>query len=255
MINGKKIIVVLPAYNAEKTLLKTFEQIPHNIVDECILTDDASTDRTISIAKKLNIKTFSHEKNMGYGANQKTCYLNALKDGADVVIMLHPDYQYNPRLITAMGSLVAEGIYDVVIASRILGTGALEGGMPFYKYLANRILTFIENLMIGMKLSEYHTGYRAFSKIVLETIPLLENSDDFVFDNQMLLQVIFFGFKVGEISCPALYSKESSSINFSRSLKYGLGVLASGFQYMIAKTSLAKISIFNIHGKKINSLL
>lgn len=250
MINGKKIIVVMPAYNAERTLKKTFDEIPHNIVDEIILTDDGSVDKTVIISKRLGIKSFIHEKNLGYGANQKTCYEEALKS-ADIVIMLHPDYQYNPRLITAMSSLIAEGIYEVVIGSRILGRGALKGGMPLYKYIANRFLTFIENLMIGQKLSEYHTGYRAFSRKVLETLPILENSDDFVFDNQMLLQVFYFGFTVAEISCPTLYNKDTSSINFSRSVKYGIEVLLTGLKYIIAKSGLARISIFDENGKKL----
>lgn len=250
MINGKKIIVVMPAYNAERTLKKTFDEIPHNIVDEIILTDDGSVDKTVIISKRLGIKSFIHEKNLGYGANQKTCYEEALKS-ADIVIMLHPDYQYNPRLITAMSSLIAEGIYEVVIGSRILGRGALKGGMPLYKYIANRFLTFIENLMIGQKLSEYHTGYRAFSRKVLETLPILENSDDFVFDNQMLLQVFYFGFTVAEISCPTLYNKDASSINFSRSVKYGIEVLLTGLKYIIAKSGLARISIFDENGKKL----
>ncbi|PIV39613.1 MAG: glycosyl transferase family 2 [Candidatus Omnitrophica bacterium CG02_land_8_20_14_3_00__42_8] len=252
MINGKKIIVIMPAYNAEKTLKKTFNEIPHHIVDEIILTDDGSVDKTALISKRLGIKTFVHKKNKGYGANQKTCYKEALRCNADIIIMLHPDYQYNPRLITAMSSLIAEGIYDAVICSRILGTGALKGGMPLYKYIANRFLTFIENLMIGQKLSEYHTGYRAFSKKVIESLPILENSDDFVFDNQMLLQVFYFGFSVGEISCPTTYNKESSSINFTRSLKYGLGVLLTGLGYMIANSGKINIPIFNKNGKKIN---
>jgi glycosyltransferase involved in cell wall biosynthesis len=252
MINGKKIVVIMPAYNAERTLKKTFDKIPHSIVDEIILVDDGSADKTAIISKRLGIKTFVHKKNKGYGANQKTCYKRGLETGADIVVMLHPDYQYNPRLITAMSSLIAEGIYDVVIGSRILGTGALKGGMPIYKYIANRVLTFIENLMIGQKLSEYHTGYRAFSRKVLESLPILENSDDFVFDNQMLLQVFYFGFNVGEISCPALYNKSSSSINFPRSLKYGIGVLLTGLKYIIANSKLARLSIFDKHGEKLN---
>lgn len=249
MISGKKIVVVLPAYKAEKTIEKTVAEIPRDIVDEIILVDDASFDRTPQIAMDLGIKTFIHEKNMGYGANQKTCYREALRAGADVVVMLHPDYQYNPRLITAMSSLVAEGIYDVMLGSRILGSGALKGGMPLYKYISNRFLTLVENWMIRQKLSEYHTGYRAFSREILETLPLLENSNDFIFDNQMLLQVFYFGFSVGEISCPTIYNEEASSISFSRSLIYGKGVLFTGFQYMLSKSKLAKIPIFNKNGK------
>lgn len=251
MLNAKKITVVMPAYNNARTLKKIFEEIPHNIVDEIILVDDGSVDETAIISKRLRIKTFIHEQNMGYGANQKTCYREALKAGSDIVVLLHPDYQYNPRLITAMSSLIAEGIYDVILASRILGTGALKGGMPLYKYIANRFLTFIENLMIGQKLSEYHTGYRAFSRKVLEALPILENSDDFVFDNQILLQVFYFSFHVGEISCPALYNKDSSSINFSGSVKYGIKVLLTGLKYIIAKLGLARISIFDKNGKKL----
>lgn len=251
MIHGKKLVVVLPAYNAEKTLKKTFNKIPHNIVDEIILADDASFDKTAIISKRLGIKTFIHKKNKGYGANQKTCYCEALKSGADIVVMLHPDYQYNPQLITAMSSLIAEDIYDIVLCSRILGTGALKGGMPIYKYIANRFLTLVENLMTGQKLSEYHTGYRAFSKKMLETLPLLENSDDFVFDNQIILQAFYFGFRFGEISCPTIYNKESSSINFGRSVKYGLEVLLNGLKYTIAKTGLIKFSIFDKNGRKL----
>ncbi len=251
MINGKKIVVVLPAYNAEKTLKKTFEKIPHDIVDDYILTDDASTDRTVEVAKQLNIKTVIHGENKGYGANQKTCYTEAVKAGADIIVMLHPDYQYNPRLITAMSSLVAEGLYDVVLGSRILGIGARKGGMPLYKYISNRFLTLVENMMIGQKLSEYHTGYRVFSREVVESIPMLENSDDFVFDNQMLLQIFYFGFNVAEISCPTVYNKEASSINFRRSVEYGLGVLLTGLQYMLSKAGIVKVPIFNRDGKTI----
>ncbi|MFH1479453.1 MAG: glycosyltransferase family 2 protein [Candidatus Omnitrophota bacterium] len=251
MINGRKIVVVMPAYNAEKTLKKTYQDIPHNIVDEVLLVDDKSADRTVEMSKEIGIKTFSHKENKGYGANQKTCYKIALDMGADIIVMLHPDYQYNPRLITAISSLIAEDIYDVVIGSRILGVGALKGGMPFYKYIANRALTFIENLLIGQKLSEYHTGYRGFSRKVLETLPILENSDDFVFDNQMLLQVFYFGFNVGEISCPALYSKESSSINFINSLTYGFGVLLTAIEYAISKLGLIKAPIFEKNGKRL----
>jgi len=241
----------MPAYNAEKTLKKTYDAIPHNIVDEIILVDDKSFDRTVDCAKKLGLKLFIHDKNKGYGANQKTCYKQALKSGADIVVMLHPDYQYDPRLITAMSSLIAEGIYDMVLGSRILGGKSIKGGMPLYKYLFNRFLTFAENIMIGQKLSEYHTGYRVFSKKVLENLPILENSDDFIFDNQILLQALFFNFKIGEISCPTKYTADSSSINFIRSLEYGFGVLFTGAQYKIAKLGLIKISIFNKNGKKL----
>jgi len=250
-MQNKKVAVVMPAYNAAKTLLKTYNKIPHNIVDDIILVDDKSSDDTIAEAKKLNLKLYVHNKNKGYGGNQKTCYRQALNAGADIVVMLHPDYQYNPALITAMSSLIAEGIYDVVLGSRILGGKSIRNGMPFYKYIANRFLTFIENLMVGEKLSEYHTGYRVFSREVLENLPLLENSDDFLFDNQMLLQAIYFGFKVGEISCPTRYEADSSSINLVRSIKYGLGVLWTALQFIIAKSGLIKISIFDKNGKKL----
>jgi glycosyltransferase involved in cell wall biosynthesis len=238
MLNGKKIIVVLPAYNAEKTLKKTYDEIPKDIVDEIILTDDASQDRTIEIAKALGLKTFIHEKNIGYGGNQKTCYLEALKRGADVVVMLHPDYQYPPRLVTAMAALITSDMFDVVLGSRILGNRAMKGGMPLYKYVANRILTLVENNLIGEKLSEYHTGFRAFSREVLLNLPILEDSDDFIFDNQILLQAFYFGYRVGEITAPSVYSAESSSINFRRSVEYGCGVLLAALRYMLQKRSL-----------------
>lgn len=241
----------MPAYNAEKTLDKTYAQIPHNIVDKVILVDDQSHDQTVRKARELGLDVFVHDKNKGYGANQKTCYEQALRLGADIVVMLHPDYQYNPRLITAMSSLVAEGIYDLVLASRILGGHSLQGGMPLYKYISNRFLTLVENILIGQKLSEYHTGYRVFSRQVLQTLPLLENSDDFVFDNQMLLQALYFDFKVGEISCPTRYDTESSSINFWRSLNYGLGVLQTAGQYALAKAGLAHFAIFKKDGRRL----
>ncbi|MFC1631831.1 glycosyltransferase family 2 protein [Candidatus Omnitrophota bacterium] len=255
MINGKKVVVVMPAYNAERTLRKTFEAIPQDIVDQVILTDDGSLDNTAIISEKLQIKTYRHDKNKGYGANQKTCYRQALNSGAEIIIMLHPDYQYDPRLISVMSRLVAEGVYDLVLGSRILVDGALKGGMPLYKYIANRVLTFIENLMIGQKLSEYHTGYRAFSKQLLETLPILENSDDFVFDNQFLLQAFYFGFKIGEISCPTCYDRDSSSIGPLRSLKYGCEVLLTGLRYLIAKSGLPQVAIFNKNGRKLNTPL
>jgi len=234
----------MPAYNAGKTLEKTYRKVPHSIVDEVILVDDKSRDETVKIAKRLGIKTFVHDKNKGYGGNQKTCYKEALKIGADIVVMLHPDYQYDPCLITPMACMICEGVYDAVIGSRIITSGALRGGMPFYKYIANRFLTLVENLLIGEKLSEYHTGYRAFSKEVLESIPLDKNSDDFVFDNQMLLQCLYFGFKVGEVSCPTLYNKDSSSIDFKRSVKYGIGVLATGLKYFLGKMGIYRSKIF-----------
>ncbi len=234
----------MPAYNAEKTLEKTYKQIPFNIVDDVILVDDKSSDQTVMKAKELGIRIFIHKKNKGYGASQKTCYKKALDLKADIVVILHPDYQYDPRLITTMSSLIAENIYDVVIASRILGGKAIKNGMPIYKYVFNRILTFIENLMIGEEISEYHTGYRAFSKGVLQSLPLEKNSDNFVFDNQMLLQILFLDFKVGEISCPTRYNDDSSSINFWQSLKYGFGVLKTALQYVLAKKKILENSIF-----------
>ncbi len=252
MINGKKVCVVMPAYNAEKTLQKTYDEIPMNVVDEIILTDDASRDRTVEVAKSLGIKTFVHNENKGYGGNQKTCYKAALDAGADIAIMLHPDYQYTPKLITPMASMIAEGVFDAVIGSRILGNKAMMGGMPLYKYASNRFLTLTENFIIQQKLSEYHTGYRAFSRKVLETIPMLENSDDFVFDNQMLCQTLYFGFEVGEVSCPALYFDDASSISFSRSVTYGMGVMQTALKYAMAKRGLGHFRIFNSSGKKIS---
>ena len=227
MLAGKRIIVVLPAYNAEKTLQRTYDEIPKDIVDDIILTDDASADDTVRLARSLGILTLRHDRNRGYGANQKTCYAAALARGADVVVMLHPDYQYSPTLVPAMASMIVSGHYDVVLGSRILGGGARAGGMPLYKYLSNRALTAAQNLLTGQKLSEYHTGYRAWSRGVLERLPLLNCSDDFVFDNQMLTQAIHAGFAIGELSCPTRYFPEASSINFSRSVTYGLGVLAT----------------------------
>ena len=253
MLNGKRICVVMPAYNAEKTLKKTYDEIPKDIVDNVILTDDASTDETVKVSRELDIKTFVHTENKGYGGNQKTCYQAALESGADIVIMLHPDYQYTPKLILPMASMMTEGLFDAVIGSRILGNKAMMGGMPVYKYVSNRILTLSENLLIQQKLSEYHTGYRAFSRKVLETIPLLENSDDFVFDNQMLCQTLYFGFNVGEVSCPALYFDDASSISFSRSVTYGLGVLETSLKYAFSKRGMGHFKIFNSQGKKLSS--
>ena len=253
MINGKRVTVVMPAYNAEKTLRKTHNEIPHDIVDNVILTDDASQDRTAEIARQLNIKTFVHTKNKGYGGNQKTCYQEALRIGSDIIIMLHPDYQYTPKLITSMASMISHGVFDAVIASRILGNKALAGGMPMYKYIANRFLTAVENFIIQQKLSEYHTGYRAFSAEVLKNIPLTENSDDFVFDNEMLLQTMYFGFSVGEVSCPAKYFEEASAISFRRSVTYGIGVLHTAMKYFFSKRGYNKhYPIFNPEGKKLN---
>ncbi len=244
MLDGKKIIVVMPAYNAARTLEKTHSEIPLDIVDEVILTDDSSSDETVQIARRLGISVFVHEENKGYGANQKTCYENALKSGADITIMLHPDYQYPPKLIKPMASLITSGMFDVVIGSRILGNKAITGGMPVYKYISNRVLTFLENNIIGEKLSEYHTGYRAFSRKALEGLPIRKNSDDFVFDNQMLLQALYKGYRVGEISCPCLYNEDSSSINFRRSVVYGVGVLATAVQYRFSKWKIATSQIF-----------
>ncbi len=245
MLLGKKVIVVLPAYRAEQTLAKTYQKIPLDLVDEVLLVDDASTDGTVQVAEKLGIRTFVHEQNRGYGANQKTCYDEALRAGADIVIMVHPDYQYDPRLIAAMAGMIASGIYDLVLASRILGGKAIEGGMPMYKYVANRLLTSFENIMLGTKLSEFHTGYRAFSRRVLETLPLRANSDDFVFDNQMLAQAAAFDFSMGEISCPTKYFSEASSINFRRSCKYGLGVLVTSLLFRLWRWRLLHPKIFS----------
>lgn len=252
MLNGKRIVVVMPAYNAEKTLRRTYDEIPKDVVDEIILTDDKSADRTVEIARSLGIKVFVHDRNLGYGGNQKTCYREALRAGADVVVMLHPDYQYPPALITPMAALITSGMFDVVMGSRILGNRALRGGMPVYKYVANRLLTLIENNMIGQKLSEYHTGYRAFSREVLTGLPILENSDDFVFDNQMLLQALFFGYEVAEITCPAAYAEDSSSIGFGRSVVYGCGVLSTAWGYVLAKRGLARRRIFDRSGRKLD---
>jgi glycosyltransferase involved in cell wall biosynthesis len=252
MINGKRICVVLPAYNAEQTLEQTVRELPV-LVDIRILVDDHSTDRTLEVAHRLGLRTFVHDRNYGYGRNQQTCYREALSAGADVIIMLHPDYQYTPLLVTAMASMVAYGVYDVVLGSRILGGGALRGGMPLYKYISNRCLTLVQNWFLGAKLSEYHTGYRAFSRRVLEELPLLENSDDFVFDNQMLAQCVYFGFHLGEVSCPTKYFPEASSINFRRSVKYGLGVLATSLQYGLQKARLGRFRVFNPAGRKLET--
>ena len=240
MLNNKKVVVVLPAYNAARTLRRTVEEIPREIVDEVILTDDASRDNTSELALELGLITIRHDHNRGYGGNQKTCYTAALARGADIVVMLHPDYQYTPKLVSAMASMIAYGEYDAVLASRILGRGALQGGMPLYKYIANRALTFIENVLIGHKMSEYHTGYRAWSREVLQRLPLLSCSEDFVFDNQMIVQALYFGFHVGEISCPTKYFKEASSINFRRSVTYGFGVLGTALDLRLKRWGLAK---------------
>ncbi|MGH1385935.1 glycosyltransferase family 2 protein [Kordia sp.] len=245
MINSKKVIIVLPAYNASETLQKTYNEIPFDIVDEVVLVDDHSTDETIRVAKELGIEhVVKHDKNKGYGANQKSCYKKALSLGGDIVIMLHPDYQYTPKLVHSMAYLIANDVYPVVMGSRILGKGALRGGMPMYKYIANRFLTLFQNIVINQKLSEYHTGFRAFSKEVLNSLALEHNSDDFIFDNQMLCQIFNKGFEIAEITCPTTYSSESSSINFQRSVTYGLGVLKVSIQYFLHKKKIKSFKIF-----------
>jgi len=244
MLLGKHVTVILPAYNAAATIRQTYGEIPHDVVDDVILTDDASRDNTVALAQELGIHTLRHPQNLGYGANQKTCYRAALERGADIIVMLHPDYQYTPKLVTAMASMIASEQYDVVLASRILGRGALAGGMPLYKYVANRVLTLVENILIGRKLSEYHSGYRAWSRAVLEALPLERCSDDFVFDNQMLLLAIHHGFKVGEISCPTKYFAEASSINFRRSVVYGFGVLATACEFRLGHLGLPGGGLF-----------
>jgi glycosyltransferase involved in cell wall biosynthesis len=249
MLAKKKVLVVLPAYNAARTLERTFREIPFEVVDEVLLVDDASHDETIEVAQRLGIRCFVHQRNLGYGRNQKTCYAEALSSGADIVVMVHPDYQYSPKIIPALAGLVASGEYEAAIGSRILGGKARQGGMPFYKYMFNRILTLFQNLLLGAKLSEYHTGFRAFSRRVLESLPLLENSDDFVFDNEMLAQIIYFDFPVGEVSCPTRYFPEASSINFPRSLKYGLGVVITSVKFVLQKLGWAQFPIFSPTGR------
>jgi len=250
VINGKRIVVVMPAYNAAKTLEKTVRELPE-IVDTTILVDDRSADETVRIAESLGLQVFVHDKNYGYGRNQQTCYREALAAGADIVVMVHPDYQYTPLLVTAMASMIAFGVHDVVLGSRILGGGALRGGMPFYKYVANRFLTAFQNVFTGAKLSEYHTGFRAFAKDVLTTLPLLENSDDFVFDNEILLQCVCFGYRIGEISCPTKYFEEASSINFTRSVKYGFGVLNTTLKCWLQRSGVAYYRLFSPAGRKL----
>src|SRR5712692_1772832 len=250
MIKGKRVAVVMPAYNAAKTLEKTTRELP-DTVDIKILVDDNSGDETVRIAEKLGLQTFVHENNYGYGRNQQTCYREALAAGADIVVMVHPDYQYTPLLVTAMASMIAYGVYDVVLGSRIIGGGALKGGMPLYKYVANRFLTAFENIFLRVKLSEYHTGFRAFSKEVLASLPLLENSDDFVFDNEMLAQCIYFGYRIGEVSCPTKYFREASSINFTRSVRYGFGVLATTLKCRLQKLGIARYRLFIPRGRKL----
>lgn len=253
MIGGKKIVVVMPAYNAEKTLKMTWDEIPFGIVDEVILVDDRSSDNTYDLAKAIGVhRVIRHERNRGYGGNQKTCYQTALEAGADIVVMLHPDYQYTPLLIEAMVYPIAHGLFPVMLAARTLGKGALKGGMPLYKYIANRLLTLFQNILMGQKLAEYHTGYRAFSREILERCPLEENSDDFVFDNQMLAQIAYLGYTIGEVTCPTKYFEEASSINFRRSVTYGLGVLRTSVQYRLNRWGLVRNPIFDFQqGRKL----
>ncbi|MEI6831966.1 MAG: glycosyltransferase family 2 protein [Candidatus Omnitrophota bacterium] len=251
MIENKKVVVVMPAFNAARTLENVYQEIPKGIVDEVLLVDDQSQDDTVAIAKKLGLRVFSHEKNSGYGANQKICYREALKIGADIVIMLHPDYQYPPKLINAFAALISSDMFDIVLGSRILGGSALSGGMPLYKYVSNRVLTFIENILLRQKLSEYHTGYRAFSRKALLELPLLENSDDFIFDNQIIAQGVYFGFRFKEITAPSVYTHESSSITFKRSVIYGLGVMLTAIKFKLQILRLGNFKIFNKDGRKI----
>ena len=251
MINGKRVMVVLPAYNAGRTLERTIADIPAEVVDDLLLVDDASGDDTVEVAERLGIPFVVHSENRGYGGNQKTCYTEALKRGADIVIMLHPDYQYSPRLIGAMAWLAASGEFDVVLGSRILGKGARAGGMPFYKYVSNRALTAFQNILLGIKLSEYHTGYRTFTREVLETLPLMECSDDFIFDNQILAQAAQFGFRIGEISCPTRYFAEASSINFGQSVLYGLGVVSTSIKFRLHRSGMRRFSLFDKLGRKL----
>lgn len=251
MLEGKRVCVVMPAYNAELTLEQTLAEVPRPLVDDVIVVDDRSKDRTVDVARKLGLHVVVHPENRGYGGNQKTCYREALSRGADIVVMVHPDYQYTPRLIPVLAGCIASGLYDVALGSRILGGKAIDGGMPVYKYVANRFLTAAENLLIGEKLSEYHTGYRAFSRQVLEALPLEENDDDFIFDNQMLVQAVAFGFRIAEVTCPTRYESASSSINFQRSVVYGLGVLGTAMQYRLQKLGLAHPTFLSPSGKRL----
>lgn len=252
MINGKRVLVVLPAYNAAHTLERTVATIPREVVDAILLVDDASGDSTASVARSLGLPTLVHRRNLGYGANQKTCYAAALERGADVVVMVHPDYQYDPRLVPSLAGLLAWGVYDVALGSRILGRGALQGGMPLHKYLANRLLTLAQNWLVSHKLSEYHTGYRGFTRQVLETLPLEANADGFVFDNQMLAQAIFFGFRIGEISCPTRYDAGSSSIGLVDSCRYGVGVLSTSLSFRLARWGLRRSAVFDHGAPRLN---
>jgi len=251
MLNGKKVVVVMPAYNASRTLRQTYNEVPLDVVDEVLLVDDASSDETVALARELGLTTFLHERNLGYGKNQKTCYREALKRDADIVIMLHPDYQYSPRLLTSLAGMIASGHYDIALGSRILGVGALQGGMPRYKYISNRFLTAAQNLLLGYKLSEYHTGFRAFSRKVLKSLPLEADTDDFLFDNEVLAQAIYFKFNIGEISCPTKYFPEASSISFKRSVRYGCGVLWTSLKFRMQKMGLAKFRMFDSDSAKL----
>jgi glycosyltransferase involved in cell wall biosynthesis len=251
MLNGKKVFVVMPAYNAARTLQQTAQELPRDIVDEILVVDDHSSDDTVALARDLRLTTFVHHHNLGYGRNQKTCYREALRRGADIVVMLHADYQYSPRLVSAMASMIAFGEYDLVLGSRILGTGARRGGMPLYKYISNRFLTFCQNIAFDHKISEYHTGYRAFSREVLTNLPLEENSDDFIFDGEVLAQAIYLGCRIGEISCPARYFPEASSLNFSRSAKYGVLVLVVALKFWLQKKGLGRFRLLNPQGRKL----
>jgi len=254
VLNGKRIVVVMPAYNAARTLRQTYEEIPRDVVDEVILVDDASQDETIQVARELGIRHFAHQANAGYGANQKTCYQIALQLGADVVVMVHPDYQYSPRLITAMAAMITSGVYDIALGTRMMGRGALAGGMPLYKYVANRLLTSVQNLCLSRRLTEYHTGLRAFAGDALRRLPLEENSNDFVFDNQILTQAVFFGYEIAEITCPARYFEEASSINWWRSVRYGLGVLLTTWQYVLARTGVFVGPGFRASGRRLGEV-
>jgi glycosyltransferase involved in cell wall biosynthesis len=255
MIHGNRVIVVLPAYNAAMTLERTLSEVSPGVVDEFLLVDDASHDDTVKLAQRLRIPYLAHSKNRGYGGNQKTCYAEALRRGADIVIMLHPDYQYSPKLVGALAWQVASSEFDLVLGSRILGAGALKGGMPLYKYIANRFLTAVENILLGVKLSEYHTGYRAYNRRVLETLPLNENSDDFVFDNELIAQAVAFDFRIGEMSCPARYFPEASSINFRRSVVYGFGVLGTALKFRLHKWGLIRCRLFEQRGRHLEGVL
>ena len=251
VLNGKRIVVVMPAYNAARTLQRTCAELPREIVDDILVVDDHSSDSTVQLARELQLTTFAHHRNLGYGRNQKTCYREALRRGADIVVMLHADYQYSPRLVAAMASMIAFGEYDLVLGSRILGAGGLRGGMPFYKYVSNRFLTFYQNVLFGLKISEYHTGFRAFTRDVLVSLPLEENSDDFIFDAEILAQAIYLGYRIGEISCPARYFPEASSLDFSRSAKYGLQVLGVSLKFWLQKKGIGRFRMLNPQGQRL----